>query len=481
VEKDTKKTPRVKKPERQQITKAKVPLWHQIFLATIFSLSVFAIATALFLSVAHGSLAKIYVGSVSIKANSSQKNIEKQIAFAANNYKLVLQKPDGSKKTYSLSSVGVSVDAKNSAANAKKAISESLPQRLQWWKPMRLKLVTRIDENAFQTFISTQATEVKLAAKNATLAISSGKLVLTPETQGDGSQVVNSRAEVPNAVAILSSKPLLLSASKLQPLITSKDLQASQAKVQAVLGQQVVFNVADKTVTASAADITSWLELSPVEKDKTVDVTVNSGRVSEYINKIARPYIQPPRSRLITQTNEGYVVLDQGANGIDVVNKDQTATQVAQQLLQGKGAKIDLSIKYAVAQTVEVQPYDKWLVVDVTTKRMYAYEQTNLVRTFLVSAGAPNTPTVLGKFAIYAKYGAQDMRGNNADGSRYFQPDVPYVNYFYNDYAVHGNYWRPSNYFGNINSSHGCVGTSVSDGAWIYDWAPIGTPVIVHT
>ncbi len=73
------------------------------------------------------------------------------------------------------------------------------------------------------------------------------------------------------------------------------------------------------------------------------------------------------------------------------------------------------------------------------------------------------------------------MQGGNADGSRYFQPDVPYVNYFYADYAVHGNYWRPSSYFGNINSSHGCIGVSVGDGAWIYDWASIGTPVIVHT
>jgi lipoprotein-anchoring transpeptidase ErfK/SrfK len=203
--------------------------------------------------------------------------------------------------------------------------------------------------------------------------------------------------------------------------------------------------------------------------------------VLQYINKIAKPYVQPPRSRLITNTDSGQVILDNGANGIDVVQKDQTATDVAKKLLDGKDFKTDLSIKYAAAQTVEVQPYDKWFVADITTKRMYAYEGTTLVHTFLVSAGAPKTPTVLGKYAIYSKLRSQDMTGNNADGSRYFQPAVPYVNYFYGGYAIHGNYWRPDSWFGNINSSHGCIGVNVSDGAWIYNWAAIGTPVIVHS
>jgi lipoprotein-anchoring transpeptidase ErfK/SrfK len=242
-----------------------------------------------------------------------------------------------------------------------------------------------------------------------------------------------------------------------------------------------VFNVANHEITPSKDDIAGWIELSPVNKEKTVDVNVDSGKVLQYINKIAKPYVQPPRSRLITNTENGQVVLDAGANGIDVVQKDKTASDVAKALVDGKGVKSDLEIKYAAAQTVEVQPYDKWFVADVTTKHMYAYEGTNLVKTFLVSAGAPATPTVLGKYAIYTKYRSQDMSGNNADGSRYFQPAVPYVNYFYGGYAIHGNYWRPDSWFGNINSSHGCIGVNVADGAWIYDWASIGTPVIVHS
>ncbi len=60
--------------------------------------------------------------------------------------------------------------------------------------------------------------------------------------------------------------------------------------------------------------------------------------------------------------------------------------------------------------------YDKWIEVDLTNKRMYAYEKDNLVKTELVTAGAPSTPTVTGQYAIYAKFDQQDMRASSCHG-----------------------------------------------------------------
>src|SRR5262249_54227373 len=132
-------------------------------------------------------------------------------------------------------------------------------------------------------------------------------------------------------------------------------------------------------------------------------------------------------------------------------------------------------------KTVTAGDYSKWIEENVTEKKMYVYEKTKLIKTFFTSSGAPATPTVLGQYKIQRKYVQQDMEGQNADGTDYFQPNVPWVNYFYGGYAIHGNYWRPLSWFGNVNSSHGCIGVSVADGKWIYDWAPVGTPIIIHT
>jgi lipoprotein-anchoring transpeptidase ErfK/SrfK len=454
---------------------------HHVMLAGSSLLVLLAGFTAFFYFVAHGSLNHIYVGSIPVKATDTQSSLEQKIKVAANNYHLAVQFPDGSNKIYPLSAVGVNIDPKLAARDAKAAINESVPERLRWWRPMYLQLEPKIDRAKLKSFINTETVKVSLAPKDAALATDAGSVVLTPEQPGKGSSIDHAYGAIYNAVSSLQPAPLVFKSAVLQPSITADDLKPSQDKVNKILDQKVTFNIANHAIAPTKADIAGWIELSPVNKEKTVDVNVDSGKVLQYINKIAKPYVQPPRSRLITNTDSGQVILDNGANGIDVVQKDQTATDVAKKLLDGKDFKTDLSIKYAAAQTVEVQPYDKWFVADITTKRMYAYEGTTLVHTFLVSAGAPKTPTVLGKYAIYSKLRSQDMTGNNADGSRYFQPAVPYVNYFYGGYAIHGNYWRPDSWFGNINSSHGCIGVNVSDGAWIYNWAAIGTPVIVHS
>ena len=62
-------------------------------------------------------------------------------------------------------------------------------------------------------------------------------------------------------------------------------------------------------------------------------------------------------------------------------------------------------------------------------------------------------------------------------GYDYFLPDVPYVMYFFEDYAIHGTYWHSS--FG-TPMSHGCVNVSTPDAGWLFDWAPVGTLVNVR-
>ena len=59
----------------------------------------------------------------------------------------------------------------------------------------------------------------------------------------------------------------------------------------------------------------------------------------------------------------------------------------------------------------------------------------------------------------------------------YNVPDVPDVMYFDNDgNALHGAYWH--NNFG-TPMSHGCVNLPLDVAHWMYEWAPIGTPVTV--
>jgi lipoprotein-anchoring transpeptidase ErfK/SrfK len=121
-------------------------------------------------------------------------------------------------------------------------------------------------------------------------------------------------------------------------------------------------------------------------------------------------------------------------------------------------------------------PGERWIDVNLTTQTLVAYEGDTPVLTSLISSGMWQFPTVTGQFRTWLKYDTQDMSGYHL-GYNYDLEDVPYVMYFYKDFAIHGAYWH--NNFG-TPMSHGCVNMNTMDAGWLYEWAPIGTLVNVH-
>lgn len=123
-----------------------------------------------------------------------------------------------------------------------------------------------------------------------------------------------------------------------------------------------------------------------------------------------------------------------------------------------------------------VGPNERWIDVNLTAQRLVAYEGDTPVFESLVSSGTYNYPTVTGQFRIWLRFQAQTMDGRRL-GYDYYLENVPYVMYFYQDYALHGTYWH--NNFG-TPMSHGCVNLPTPAAEWIYNWSTMGTVVNVH-
>ena len=119
---------------------------------------------------------------------------------------------------------------------------------------------------------------------------------------------------------------------------------------------------------------------------------------------------------------------------------------------------------------------ERWIDVNLTTQMLTAYEGQTPVLYSAISSGLWQFPTVTGEFHTWIKYESQDMTGYHL-GYNYDLKDVPYVMYFFEDYAIHGAYWH--NNFG-TPMSHGCVNMNIPDAEWLYNWAPLGTLVSVH-
>ena len=118
------------------------------------------------------------------------------------------------------------------------------------------------------------------------------------------------------------------------------------------------------------------------------------------------------------------------------------------------------------------QSKERWISIDLSTQRLIAWEGNKAVYAVIVSTGKASTPTRLGTFRVYTKYRTTRMTGPGYD-----VPDVPYTMYYDGGMAIHGAYWH--NRFG-TPVSHGCTNVAVNHAKWLFNWASVGTPVVVH-
>lgn len=115
--------------------------------------------------------------------------------------------------------------------------------------------------------------------------------------------------------------------------------------------------------------------------------------------------------------------------------------------------------------------------INLSSQYMIAYQGGWVVMESYVSTGRPGFDTPPGTYYINQKLISQTMSGV-LGGEYYNVPDVPYVMYFTDvGHAIHGTYWH--NNFGAV-MSHGCVNLPLDVAAWMYDWASIGTKVVIH-
>ena len=114
----------------------------------------------------------------------------------------------------------------------------------------------------------------------------------------------------------------------------------------------------------------------------------------------------------------------------------------------------------------------RWIEIDLSDQHLFAWSGKNQTFTAVVSTGKIQTPTHPGVYTIQRKYFVDRMQGADYD-----IPDVPSVLYYDRGYAIHGVNWHDN--FG-TTMSHGCVNLPVSNAEWLFDWAAIGTTVVIH-
>lgn len=378
--------------------------------------------------------------------------------------------------------IGFQVDTEATVKNALKAKRENgLWARLSFWHHHQVPAVIKTNDTLLNQYLETNLPELTKAPQDSQLQFdaSTAAFVITPQADGQGPNVDQLKKQLTALGETLSTQNLSVDVSKEGPAITEAELKPLLEPANQLVQRKVVLTGLGYTYRARPADIASWLTPTP-QKDGKIKLIIDTAKVQSYVEGISKRISNTPVDRKILkdETTGAEVVLQEGRDGTELADKTALASAISQALKQNQDTTQVMNIKTAAYQTVNMNAFDKWIEVDLSEQRTTAYERATPVKTFIIASGTRGHETVTGEFAIWLKVRKQTMQGGSkADGSYYSIPNVEWVSYFYKDYALHGAWWRKQ--FG-APASHGCVNMTNADAQWVYEWAPVGTKVIVH-
>lgn len=114
----------------------------------------------------------------------------------------------------------------------------------------------------------------------------------------------------------------------------------------------------------------------------------------------------------------------------------------------------------------------RYIRVNLSEQKMYAYEDGYLIKEFLVSTGRRPLVTPAGEFEVFRK-----LPTHVYSGPGYYLPGVKWNLNFKPQYYIHGTYWHSN--FGHP-MSHGCVNMKTEEAGWVYEFAEVGTTVMIE-
>jgi hypothetical protein len=391
-------------------------------------------------------------------------------------------KSDTKKLEPSLDEIGYNVDIDKTvkvAMDAKR--TEGFFEKLKFWQVKKVAAVTSVNDTLLSQYIETNIPEIVQQPVDATLAFNpkTATFSITNQASGKGADLLKLEADLVMSGDDLKPVSISVKSTAKGPNISEAELKSLVEPANSIVKRKVTLSGQGYSFTAKPSDIASWVTPTP-RKDASVRLVIDPAKIQSYVDGIAKRISSPPQdTKVLRDEITGQeVVLQEGRDGTELADKEALSKVIATSLSEGKDVSQPMNIQVAVHKTVSMSSFDKWIEVDLSEQRTTAYERANPLRSFTIASGMRGYETVKGEFAIWHKNRSQTMQGGSkADGSYYSIPNVEWVSYFYKDYALHGAWWREK--FG-YPASHGCVNMTNDDARWVYEWAPIGTKVIVH-
>ena len=271
----------------------------------------------------------------------------------------------------------------------------------------------------------------------------------------------------------------------------AKDITATKNQAEVSLNRNIALTHEGKEFGPDRKAKGYWPTLTHEQKQDgsiALNVGVSREQILGYLQSVANQVDVAPINKKITVVNGSENVEREGQDG-KAINQEQAADQIVAALSSNQGATVALNSRPLAYSTEKKrigncssQDGGKAIEVNLSSQSLLACQDGQVVFSTPITSGATGAgfPTITGQFAIYAK-----ERSRYLNGAQYGYNYNVYVDYwmpFTGGYGLHDADWRSA--FGGADyyygGSHVCVNMPKGAAAYLFGWAPVGTPVWVH-
>jgi len=230
-----------------------------------------------------------------------------------------------------------------------------------------------------------------------------------------------------------------------------------------------------------ARTIASALSSMPDRRLPAPTFSIDRAALHAYVGSLAKRFGRKPAQANVELVGM-HALITPRQTGV-AVDTARMSTEIAKELATGRRTMLELAVKRTHASTA---PPAKAVVVRLGSQTLTAYLNGKPILRTPVTTGRPALPTPIGSFKAIFRASPYVFHSPWPPGSPFYYPPAPvtWAIEFYDGDFLHDDPAEPGDAFGSDSqngyfASHGCVHVPHDVMAFLWNWLPLGTTVIV--
>ena len=265
---------------------------------------------------------------------------------------------------------------------------------------------------------------------------------------------------------------------KAVPPTPINDEQAVLEGASEIISRPIVIRSQNQTFRVDKKTTASWLAINP---NNPGTLAINNETLEGYVSKLAK---QINRSAKPREIDPDGIEVSPGQEGRKL-DETLAVQNIKTMLALPDGGTVELAVATTPAPEKRVPKpftpglYDgKYIDVNLARQTLYQFDGDRLVAEHRVSTGKWSMPTPQGTFSI-------NNKTTRAYSKRYNLYMPYWMSFIGGKYGIHelpefANGRKEGEAHLGTPVSHGCIRLGVGEAQQVYDWADLGTPVVIR-